>query len=111
MSLQVFERDPDGIDYVLFDFSDWLEGDTIASPYASNVDIIADSGLVIGDGVLTNVNSRVIPNIEYTSSTVKIYHGNGTAGQSYNIVCRIATADGLVKEKAVTIRIKNSTDQ
>jgi hypothetical protein len=88
-SPNVFVKDPQAIlDYVV-DWTDWLSSDTIS--------VVA---WVVPAGI-TN------PSISNTTKTATIWLSSGTAGNSYDITCRITTAGGRTDERTITVSVRN----
>lgn len=85
--MTTYRKDPDDrLDYSV-DWSEWLEGDTIASSTWH-----VDSGLtVVSDAFSTTVTTVLV--------------SGGTANTEYKLVNRITTAGGLVKETSFKIRV------
>lgn len=85
----VITKDPDSdLDYV-FNWSDWLGADTIAS-----CTVTAAAGLTAHDK-------------SNTTTAVTIWLSGGTAGTSYTVTCEIVTANAIPRtvQRSVTIYV------
>lgn len=84
-------KDPDSkLDYT-FDWSDWLDTDTISSHT-----VTPQSGLTV-------VSSSTDP----TSQKIVVWLSGGTAGETYTLKCNIHTTAGRVDERTVTIVVED----
>lgn len=80
-------KDPDAVLDYPFDWSTWLDGDTISSHT-----ITADSGITVDSS-------------SATTSVVTVWLSGGTAGASYSVACRITTAAGRTDERTIRIEV------
>lgn len=87
---QIFVKDPDDeLDYK-FDWSNWLAtGETISS-----YTITTETGLT------KDSDSE-------SSGVVTVWLSGGTAGNDYDVACKITSSAGRVKERTMTFRVKN----
>lgn len=84
-------KDPDAVLDYKFDWSDWLNGDTISTRLVT-----------VDSGITKNSDS-----ISDTNTSVTVWLAGGTIGSSYSVHCRITTAAGRTDDRTVTIVIKN----
>lgn len=90
MAVEKFYKDPDAtLDYVV-DWNEWLDGDTI-----SDMDYIADDGITVETG-----------RCSFDTATSTLWLSGGTAGQTYDVVCRVTTALGRVDDRTIRFTIK-----
>lgn len=82
------EKDPDATVDFLWDWSSWLDGDTIAS-YVF---------LVPDDLTETSQSS--------TTTTVTGWFSGGIAGQQYQVVNRITTTEGRINDWTMYLKVK-----
>lgn len=85
-----FTKDPDEILDYKFDWSDWLNGDTI-----STRTVTVASGLTKDSDSITD-----------TSTSVTVWLSGGSIGASYSVACKVVTAAGRTAERTVTIVVK-----
>jgi len=84
-----FSKDPGAVLDYMWDWSDWLAtGDTIDSAL-----ITAASGIVLDSS--TN-----------TTTTATAWLSGGTAGQAYDVVCKVVTVDGRTDERTIRIVVE-----
>ena len=82
-------KDPEAkLDYG-FDWSDWLDGDTLNG-----------STWVVPTG-LTEVSNN------YSNTITAIWLSGGTLGETYKVVNRITTAGGRQDDRTLTVIIRN----
>ena len=84
-----FTHDPDAVLDYLFDWSDWLGADTIASHT-----VTAAAGLTVDS-------------TEATTTTVTAWLSGGTDGASYAVTCHIVTAAGREDDRTATITMQS----
>lgn len=84
-------KDPDAVLDYKFDWTDWLNGDTISTRA-----VTVDTGLTKDSDSITDTNK-----------SVTVWLSGGTVGTSYDVRCRITTAAGRTDDRTVTIHIKN----
>lgn len=85
MAIEKFYKDPDAtLDYVI-NWVDWLDGDTINS-----VEYVAATGITVETAMLTE-----------SLTTTTLWLSGGTAGQSYDVTCRITTALGRIDDRTI----------
>jgi hypothetical protein len=83
-------KDPDAVlDYTI-DWTAWLDdvSDTISSK------------TIIVPGGITNSTSTIV------GKTVVIWLSGGTAGTTYQVVCRIVTAGGRTDDRSIFIEVR-----
>lgn len=83
------DKDPDAARLYSWDFSDWLDtGETINSysfpDFPAGITQVSDSN---------------------TDTVVTVKISGGTAGESYNITCRIVTNAGQTDDRTITLTI------
>lgn len=84
----IFEKDPDAKKDYEFDWSRWLEGDTIVSSSTT----CATPGIIESEG--------------HTTTKAVVWLQGGTTWSQYKITNRITTAAGRVDEWTITLVIK-----
>lgn len=90
MAVKIFVKDPDAtLDYVV-NWEDWLDGDTIDS-----MSYIADTGITVETAMNSNTNS-----------TSTLWLSGGTAGETYDVVCRITTLSGRIDDRTLRFKVK-----
>ena len=82
-------KDPDDVLDYAFDWSKWLDGDTIG---ASSFDLVVPAGLVIDSQ-------------SNTASVSTVWLSGGIDGQQGQVRCRIVTAGGRTRDATATINI------
>lgn len=83
----MFLKDPNAtLDYVI-NWTSWLAGDTIAS-----------SAHTVPTGL------TLVSESETTTHTT-VWVSGGTAGQKYEIICRITTAAGRIEDRTIELKI------
>ena len=88
---QVFNKDPDAVLDYAFDWSSWLAtGETI-----STRTITVDTGLTQPS---TDTES---------SGIVTVWLSGGTANNTYDVACKIATSASRTDERTITIKCVN----
>jgi hypothetical protein len=89
MALKTFIKDPSSVLDYRIDWTDWLQpGDTIST-----------SNWTVPAGISKDSNTN-----DTVSAT--IWLSGGTAGNIYNIVCRIVTAVGRTDERSLDIKVE-----
>lgn len=90
MPVTTMVKDPDAIlDYV-FDWSDWLEsGETISSHV-----------ITVNAGITKDSDSE-------SSGVVTVWLSGGTAGNKYNVACKIVTSLARTDERTIEIRMED----
>jgi len=85
-----FLKDPDAVLDYQIDWSNWLDGDTIAT-----------SSWTVPAGIIKESDSE-------TTEAATIWLSGGTAGTSYECVNRITTANDPVRidDRTITIRVQ-----
>ncbi len=83
-----FTHDPDAVLDYLFDWSDWLGADTIASHT-----VTAGTGLTVDSSTAT-------------TTAVTVWLSGGSVGQSYAVTCHIVTAAGREDDRTATITVQ-----
>ena len=87
---QIFVKDPDAVLDYGFDWSSWLAtGETI-----STTTITAETGIT------KDSDSE-------SSGVVTVWLSGGTAGNDYDVACKIETSASRTDERTITIRVKN----
>lgn len=87
MSSVTIRKDPQAVLDYGFDWSAWLDSDTIAT-----------SGWIVPDG-LTEVSES------NTTTTTTVWLSGGTASTTYRVVNTITTAGGRTDERSLLIRV------
>lgn len=83
-----FSKDPNAVLDYSIDWTRWLAGDQIAA-----------SEWIIPSGLTKMADSK-------TSTSATVWLSGGTAGQSYIVTNRIATAAGRTEDRSFTIRVE-----
>ena len=82
-------KDPDAVLDYQWDWATWLPaGDTITS-----ATVTAETGLTVSSK--TN-----------TTTVVASWLSGGIVGESYNVTCRVVTADGRTDDRTITIIVQ-----
>ena len=82
-------KDPDAVLDYQWDWATWLPtGDTIAS-----ATVTADTGLTVASD-------------SNTATVVTAWLSGGTVGESYDVTCRVVTADGRTDDRTITLLIR-----
>lgn len=82
-------KDPDAVLDYQWDWATWLPaGDTITS-----ATVTAETGLTVSSK--TN-----------TTTAVTSWLSGGIVGESYNVTCRVVTADGRTDDRTITIIVQ-----
>ncbi len=88
MAQQDFVKDPNAVLDYKVDWATWLSTDTIAT---------------VAWTVPTGITQTSTSN---TTTTATIWLSGGTAGTTYEIVCRITTAGGRTDDRTIGIRVE-----
>lgn len=92
MASNVFVKDPDATLKYKFDWSSWLAmGETISSQV-----ITAETGITADSGTITD-----------SSTTVTVELSGGTAGNYYDVACKITTSDSQIDERTIKIQCRH----
>ena len=84
-----FSKDPGAVLDYTWDWSDWLAtGDTI------------DWALI------TPASGIVLDSSTNTATTATAWLSGGTAGQAYDVVCKVVTVDGRTDERTIRIVVE-----
>lgn len=83
-----FTKDPNAVLDYSIDWTRWLAGDQIAA-----------SEWIVPSGLIKMADSK-------TSTSATVWLSGGTAGQSYTVTNRIATAAGRTEDRSFTIRVE-----
>jgi hypothetical protein len=84
-------KDPAAVKDYKWDWSDWLDGDTIATHTVTAEDgITKDSSSITDD-----------------STSVTVWISGGTAGSEYQITCQIVTTGGRTDGRTAIFSIRN----
>ena len=82
-------KDPNAVLDYQWDWSAWLpDDDTIAS-----ATVTAESGLTVDSS-------------SNADATVTAWLSGGTVGESYDVTCRVVTADGRTDDRTITLLIR-----
>lgn len=82
-------KDPDAVLDYQWDWATWLPtGDTIAS-----ATVTSDIGLTVDSA-------------SNTATVVTAWLSGGTVGESYDVTCRVVTADGRTDDRTITLLIR-----
>jgi hypothetical protein len=85
-----FVKDPDAILDYGFDWTLWLDGDTIATS-----SWILDAGISIQQGTAT-----------YNNTKTSVYISGGVKDGNYKVTNRITTASGRTDDRSFTLRVR-----
>lgn len=95
------EKDPHAVVDYHAAWSDWLDGDTIAS-----VVWTVSTGLT-KDSQAVNSGAVTIDGVSHPANSVATaWLSGGTAGQSYTVACRITTAGGRTDERTFRVVVR-----
>lgn len=83
-------RDPDSVSDYVFDWTAWLDGDTIT---AHNVTVDPVDGLTVDSST-------------HTDTAVTVWLSGGTADTDTKVSCEITTAGGRTDERTVLFRTR-----
>jgi len=89
MTNNLFYKDPDALKDYAVDWTDWLDGDTIAA--SQWIDATDD---------------LTIESDSFTSTVAIAWISGGTVGQTYVVTNRITTAAGRIDDRSIEIRIQ-----
>lgn len=89
MSIQVFNKDPDARKDYGFDWTDWLDGDTISA-----------SSWTVPSGITNYSESN-------TTTGTTIWLSGGTQGEDYIVTNQITTAGGVIEQRSLKIQVRN----
>lgn len=89
MAQKYFVKDPSAVLDYKVDWATWLSTDTIAT---------------VAWTVPTGITQTSTSN---TTTTATIWLSGGTAGTTYEIVCRITTAGGRTDDRTIGIRVED----
>lgn len=85
---QQFVKDPDEVLDYTFDWSTWLNGDTIAS-----------DTVTVDTGLTKDSDSN-------DTDSVTVWLSGGTAGTAYKVSSKIVTAAGRTAERTIIITVR-----
>lgn len=88
-------KDPDAILDYIFDWEDWLQGDTISS-----------STFTISPSVVGELEQPVSPVASFTDKTAKVWLKGGLIGKKYTVTNRIQTAAGRKEDWSITVYVQ-----
>lgn len=89
--METYTKDPDAILSYGFNWTEWLNGDTIAT-----------SDWLLPSGITEDSASN-------TTTATQIIISGGTAGTSYVVTNRITTAGGLTEDRSFTLQVRESS--
>ena len=90
-----YTKDPDATLDWTFDWGPWLTTGEVLSTAA--VTVPTDTGAIV-----KATTETVDPD-----GTVTVWLRGGTAGKSYDVVCRVTTNQGRTDERTIRIRVDN----
>lgn len=82
-------KDPDAVLPYDFDWTDWLDGATIAT-----------RTVTVSSGLTKDSDSIMAGSLK-----VRVWLSGGTAGQTYTVACKITTSDNRTDERTVSIAV------
>jgi len=88
---QIFVKDPSAILDYAYDWSDWL---------ATN-ETISTRAVTVPTGITESSTDTE------SSGVVTVWLSGGTAGNEYDIACKITTNASRTDERTITIRVKD----
>ncbi len=88
MTIQQFVKDPDEVLDFVFDWSTWLDGDTISS-----------DSTTVDTGLTKDSDSN-------DTDSVTVWLSGGTAGSAYKVTNQITTAGGRTAERTIIIQVR-----
>ncbi len=95
--LSAIDKDPDAILPYVFDWTDWLDGDTI-----SNAEVLVSPS--DGGGI-------VAVNVSHDDSKVTAWLRGGKIGVSYTVTCRVfptlGAAQNMQDDRSILVRVKD----
>jgi len=83
-----FTKDPNAVLDYTWDWSDWLDADTISS-----------SSTTVETGLTEDSES-------HTTTTVTVWLSGGTPGEDYEVTNRIVTAGGRTEDRTIVILVR-----
>lgn len=84
-----FLKDPAALLDYTFDWSAWLNGDSITGATAS-----------------VEPNGLTLEGVTYDPTTVTVWLSGGTEGQTYTVGCQINTSGGRADHRSMTVEVK-----
>ena len=87
--MKTFIKDPQAVLDYQWDWSDWLDSGDEISSYV----ITPDSGITVDS------DSK-------TTEEVTVWLSGGTAGEFYEVACKITTAQSRIDERTICIRVR-----
>ncbi|MGA5467183.1 hypothetical protein [Mycobacterium sp. NPDC050041] len=92
MNYQIVRKDPDAVlDYV-FDWSEWLDGDTISSATVTIEGPTGDTSITVDDS-------------SFTDTTTTVWLSAGTENHNYLITWRVVTAGGRTDDYSALLQV------
>ncbi len=95
--LSAIDKDPDAVLPYVFDWTDWLDGDTI-----SKAELLVSPNE--DGGILVDAS-------DHDDSTVTAWLSGGKVGTNYTITCRIypalGAAHGMKDDRSILVRVKD----
>lgn len=88
--MRLAPKDPDAVKDYRIDLTEWLSGDTISS-----------TSWTVPSGITKDSDTN-------TTLTATIWLSGGTAGQEYDLICRVVTVDGRTEDFTVTVPVRES---
>lgn len=88
MTLRTLEKDPDAVLDFPFDWSEWLA-----------------SGETISSQVITTEAGITKDSDTEASGIVAVWLSGGTAGNSYEVACRITTSAARTDERTILVKV------
>lgn len=88
--MKTYPKDVEALLDFGWNWADWLaSGETIAS-----------KTVTVSDGI-------TVDSLEDTDSTVTVWLTGGTAGEKYEVACRITTSAGRIDERTFLVSVRN----
>jgi hypothetical protein len=95
--LSAIDKDPDAILPYVFDWTDWLDGDTI-----SKAEVLVSPG---DDGGI------VVASVSHDDSKVTAWLSGGKIGVGYTVTCRVfptlGAAQNMQDDRSILVRVRD----
>ena len=97
-----FSKDVDAVLDYKFDWKGLTNGSSGAqSDWLQSGETITEKTITVDDGITQDSSSLTDSN-----TSVTVWLSGGTAGQKYNVACRIVTSEGRTDERTIRIHVK-----
>ena len=93
----IFQKDPNAVlDYCF----DWTTGTDTEDPWLATGETITTHTITVPDAITKDSDSE-------SAGIVTVWLSGGTAGETYDILCRIVTSLGRTDDRTITIEVYN----